>query len=66
VLTTAIVDRLIHHAVILNIIGPSYRIHESKRLNAELAARIKPPTETPAPAAGPRKPRAAKANTPIG
>lgn len=66
VLTTAIVDRLIHHAVILNIIGPSYRIHESKRLNAELAARSKPPTETPAPATGIRKPRAAKANAASG
>jgi len=33
VVTTAIVDRMVHHAVIINIDGPSYRIHESKRLN---------------------------------
>ncbi len=33
VATTAIVDRLIHHSVIINIQGPSYRIHESKKLN---------------------------------
>jgi DNA replication protein DnaC len=33
VVTTAIVDRMVHHAIIINIDGPSYRIHESKRLN---------------------------------
>jgi len=33
VVTTAIVDRMVHHAVIINIDGPSYRMHESKRLN---------------------------------
>ena len=32
VFTTAIVDRMVHHAVIINIDGPSYRMHESKRL----------------------------------
>ena len=33
VVTTAIVDRMVHHAIIINIEGPSYRLHESKRLN---------------------------------
>lgn len=37
VITTAMVDRLIHHAIILNIHGPSWRMHESKKLNAEMA-----------------------------
>ena len=35
VVTTAIVDRLIHHSIILNIDGPSWRMHESKKLNAQ-------------------------------
>jgi len=33
VITTAIVDRLVHHAVIISIDGPSYRMYESKKLN---------------------------------
>lgn len=33
VVTTALVDRLVHHAIIINIDGPSYRMHESKVLN---------------------------------
>lgn len=33
VVTTAIVDRMVHHAVIISIEGPSWRMHESKRLN---------------------------------
>jgi DNA replication protein DnaC len=33
VVTTSIVDRIIHHAIIISINGPSYRIHESKKLN---------------------------------
>lgn len=35
VVTTAIVDRMVHHAVIINIDGPSWRMHESKKLNAK-------------------------------
>jgi len=35
VVTTAIVDRMVHHSIILNIDGPSWRIHESKKLNAQ-------------------------------
>ena len=34
VVTTAIVDRIIHHSIIINIQGPSWRMHESKKLNA--------------------------------
>ena len=33
VVTTAIVDRMVHHSIILNIQGPSWRMHESKQLN---------------------------------
>lgn len=33
VVTTAIVDRMIHHSIIINIQGPSFRMHESKKLN---------------------------------
>lgn len=39
VITTALVERLIHHAVIINIDGPSWRIHESKKLNARSQAK---------------------------
>lgn len=42
VLTTAIVDRMIHHAIILNFQGPSFRMHESKKLNAK--PKKSPPT----------------------
>jgi DNA replication protein DnaC len=35
VITVATVDRLIHHSVIINIQGPSWRLHESKKLNVE-------------------------------
>jgi DNA replication protein DnaC len=35
VVTTAIVDRLVHHSVIINIDGPSWRMHESKKLNSK-------------------------------
>jgi len=35
VVTTAIVDRMVHHAIIITVQGPSYRIHESKKLNAK-------------------------------
>lgn len=33
VVTTAIVDRLVHHSVIISIDGPSYRMHESSKIN---------------------------------
>jgi len=34
VITTAIVDRMVHHSIIVNIEGPSWRLHESQELNA--------------------------------
>ena len=34
VITTAIVDRMVHHSIIINIQGPSWRMKESKRLNS--------------------------------
>jgi DNA replication protein DnaC len=45
VVTTAIVDRMVHHAIIINIDGPSYRMHESKRLNQ--ASHTKDATKKP-------------------
>lgn len=33
VITTAIVDRMIHHSIIITIAGPSWRMYESKKLN---------------------------------
>ena len=30
VITTAIVDRMVHHSIIINIQGPSWRMNESK------------------------------------
>lgn len=35
VVTAAMVDRMVHHAVIINIDGPNWRMHESKRLNRQ-------------------------------
>lgn len=34
VVTTAIVDRMVHHSTVINIEGPSWRIKESQQLNA--------------------------------
>jgi DNA replication protein DnaC len=36
IITTALVDRMVHHSIIINIEGPSWRLHESQQLNAEL------------------------------
>jgi DNA replication protein DnaC len=33
VITTATVDRMIHHSIIIHIDGPSWRLHESQKLN---------------------------------
>jgi mono/diheme cytochrome c family protein len=35
VITAAMVDRLVHHAIIISIEGPSYRMYESKKLNRQ-------------------------------
>lgn len=34
IITVATVDRMIHHSIIMNIDGPSWRLHESQQLNA--------------------------------
>ncbi|MCP3923124.1 MAG: ATP-binding protein [Desulfobacterales bacterium] len=41
VVTTAIVDRMVHHATIINIEGPSFRIHESEKINKRKKAKNK-------------------------
>jgi len=33
VITTSVVDRMVHHSMIIHIQGPSYRMYESKKLN---------------------------------
>ncbi len=45
VITAALLDRLIHHAVLIHIKGPSWRLHESKRLNPI----AQPEPDTPPP-----------------
>jgi len=44
VITTAIVDRMVHHSIIINIQGPSWRMHESKKLNAQKKKQTKAET----------------------
>jgi DNA replication protein DnaC len=62
VVTTAIVDRMVHHAVIINISGPSYRIHESKKINHTHA---NPPPLPMNTSSGPKKSgKHAKSNPP--
>jgi len=34
VVTSALVDRMLHHAIVINIKGPSWRVHESEQINA--------------------------------
>ena len=34
VITTAIVDRMVHHSIIFNIEGPSWRLYQSQQLNS--------------------------------
>ncbi|MCP4570501.1 MAG: ATP-binding protein [FCB group bacterium] len=41
VITASLVDRMVHHAIIINIDGPSYRMHESKTLNRSLVKKKK-------------------------
>jgi len=36
--TTAIVDRMVHHSIIIHIDGPSYRMHESSKINRKRCA----------------------------
>jgi DNA replication protein DnaC len=41
VITASLVDRMVHHSIIIHIEGPSYRMHESKRLNRAVTKRGK-------------------------
>ena len=33
IITTCLVDRMVHHSIIIHVEGPSYRMHESRELN---------------------------------
>lgn len=35
IVTAALIDRLVHHSIIINIQGPSWRIHQSQLLNSQ-------------------------------
>ena len=37
IITTAIVDRMVHHSIIMSIEGPSWRLHQSHQLNSHTA-----------------------------
>lgn len=43
VITTAIVDRMVHHSIIINVDGPSWRKHQSRELNDQSRAHEKTP-----------------------
>jgi DNA replication protein DnaC len=47
VITTAMLDRLVHHAVVIDIQGPSWRLHESHKLNAEHSKATRAKAKTP-------------------
>jgi DNA replication protein DnaC len=40
VITTAIVDRMVHHSIIINVEGPSWRIHKSRQINNQATKNI--------------------------
>jgi len=42
VMTTAIVDRMVHHSIIIHIQGPSWRMNESKKLNSSSKKKVSP------------------------
>jgi DNA replication protein DnaC len=46
VITTAIVDRMVHHSIIMSIIGPSWRAHESQLINKPKETAAKPKKAT--------------------
>lgn len=45
VITTAIVDRMVHHSIMMNVQGPSWRIYESKKLNSSKLNHLKQPAK---------------------
>ncbi|MBA2307482.1 ATP-binding protein [Candidatus Dependentiae bacterium] len=42
IITIPIVDRMVHHSITITIEGPSFRMHESKKLNAKTKKTSKP------------------------
>ena len=42
VITTCIVDRLVHHSIIISVDGPSWRLYQSKKLNARPKKQAQP------------------------
>ena len=40
VITTAIVDRMVHYSIIINVQGPSWRMHESKKINRKTKEKL--------------------------
>jgi DNA replication protein DnaC len=46
VITTAIVDRMVHHSIMINVQGPSWRMYESKKLNSPTKQSNYPETAT--------------------
>ena len=47
VVTTAIVDRMVHHSTVISINGPSWRLKESEKLNNRTVKPSTPPTTPP-------------------
>lgn len=47
VITTALVDRMVHHSIIIHIDGPSYRMHESRKLNRQSGKKKENHSEEP-------------------
>jgi DNA replication protein DnaC len=54
VVTTAIVDRMIHRSTVITLSGPSWRLKQSRELNKRV--REQPPPDPPPPAAAPVPP----------
>jgi DNA replication protein DnaC len=47
VITTALVDRMVHHSIIIHIDGPSFRMHQSRQLNRSATDKAETRSETP-------------------
>jgi DNA replication protein DnaC len=47
VVTTAIVDRMVHRSTVITLTGPSYRLKQSRELNADMRTPQSPPTDQP-------------------
>lgn len=47
VITTAIVDRMVHHSIMMNVQGPSWRMYESKKLNSPTKTKVPKTKQSP-------------------